>query len=154
MDKITAWLESHGFTVNVIYPSGMVIDFSGTAREVRQAFHTSIHHFEVNGKQHIANASDPQIPAAFAPVVAGVVSMHDFQPHSMRTVHRDYTFTSGGNPYQAVVPADLATIYDLNPLFSRGYTGQGPDHRRDRGHRSVLHRGLVHVPLHFRALRV
>ena len=125
VDKITGWLESHGFTVNMVYPSGMVIDFSGTASQVREAFHTSIHRFEVNGKLHIANASDPQIPAAFAPVVAGVVSMHDFQPHSMKAVHRDYTYISGGNPYQAVVPADLATIYDLNPLFSKGYTGKG-----------------------------
>ncbi len=125
VDKITAWLESNGFTVNVIYPSGMAIDFSGTAAQVRQAFHTSIHYYEVRGKRHIANASDPQIPAAFAPVVAGVVSLHDFQPHPMRTVHRDYSFSSGGAPYQALVPADLATIYDLNPLFKKGYTGRG-----------------------------
>jgi subtilase family serine protease len=125
VDKIKAWLESHGFTVNVVYPSGMVIDFTGTAAQVREAFHTSIRYFEVNGKKHIANASDPQIPVAFAPAVAGVVSMHDFQPHSMKTAHRNYTFTSGGFPYQALVPADLATIYNLNPLFSKGYTGKG-----------------------------
>ncbi len=125
VDKITAWLESHGFHVNVIYPSGMVIDFSGTASEVREAFHTSIHHFDVNGKEHIANSSDPQIPAALASVIAGVVSMHDFLPHSMKTVRRDYTYTSGGNPDQAMVPADLAIIYDLIPLFSRGYSGKG-----------------------------
>jgi subtilase family serine protease len=125
VDRITAWLESHGFAVNLVYPSGMVIDFSGSAAQVLEALHTSIHYYEVNGKKHIANASDPQIPAAFAPVVAGVVSMHDFQPHSMKTVHRDYSFTAGGNPTQAVVPADLATIYNLNPLFSSGYTGKG-----------------------------
>jgi subtilase family serine protease len=125
VDKITAWLESHGFSVNMVYPSGMMVDFSGTAAQVRAAFHTSIHYYEVNGKRHIANASDPRIPAALAPVVAGVVSMHDFLPHSMRTARRNYTFTSGGNPFQALAPADLATIYDLNPLFNKGYTGKG-----------------------------
>ncbi len=125
VNKITAWLGSHGFTVNSVYPSGMVVDFSGTASQVRAAFHTSIHYYEVNGKRHIANASDPEIPAALAPVIAGVVSMHDFLPHSMRTARRDYTYTSGGVPYQALVPADLATIYDLNPLFNKGYTGKG-----------------------------
>ncbi|HZY58513.1 MAG TPA: S53 family peptidase, partial [Candidatus Binataceae bacterium] len=76
-------------------------------------------------KKHVANATDPQIPAAFAPVVAGVVSMHDFAPRSMKAVHRDYTYTSGGVTNQAVVPADLATIYNLNPLFQSGYTGKG-----------------------------
>ncbi len=125
VDKIAAWLESHGFQVNVRYSSGMAIDFSGTAGQVRQAFHTSIHHYAVNGKQHIANASDPQIPRALASVVAGVASMHDFKPHSMRKARSGYTFTSGNNPFQALVPADLATIYDLNPLFNKGYTGQG-----------------------------
>lgn len=125
IDKVTVWLESHGFSVNVVYPSGMIIDFSGTAAQVREAFHTSIHYYEVDGKQHIANASDPQIPAALAPVVAGVVSMHDFRPHSMKRDHRNYTYTSSGATEQALAPADLATIYDLNPLFSSGINGQG-----------------------------
>jgi len=125
MDKITAWLESHGFSVNVVYPGGMVIDFSGTAAQVREAFHTSVHYYEVNGKQHIANASDPRIPEALAAVVTGVVSMHDFQPRPMKVAHRNFTFTSGGGTYQAVVPADLATVYDLNPLFAGGITGKG-----------------------------
>src|SRR5258707_14458685 len=34
LDAITAWLQSHGFRVNVVYPSGMLIDFSGTAAQV------------------------------------------------------------------------------------------------------------------------
>lgn len=125
LDKITAWLESHGFTVNVVYPSGMTIDFSGTAAQIREALHTSIHYYDVNGVRHIANASDPQIPAALAQVVTGVVSMHDFRPHSMKRDRPNYTFTTSGQTFQAVVPADLATIYDLNPLFRSGVTGVG-----------------------------
>lgn len=123
IQTITAWLESHGFAVNSVYPSGMAIDFSGTAGEVRRAFHTSIHNLDVNGASHIANFSDPQIPAALAPAVAGVVSMHDFQPHAMKRTK--YTFNYQGQPNQAVAPADLATIYDLNPLFAQGITGLG-----------------------------
>src|ERR1700733_3295442 len=125
VEKVKAWLESHGFTVNLVYPSGMTIDFSGTASQVRDAFHTSVHYFAVNGQRHIANVSDPQIPAAFAPVVTGIVSMHDFLPHSMRAARRNYTYTAGGNSIPPVVPADLATIYNLNPLFKSGYTGKG-----------------------------
>ena len=30
LDTITRWLESHGFSVNLVYPNRMVIDFSGT----------------------------------------------------------------------------------------------------------------------------
>ena len=122
---ITAWLESHGLTVNLIYPSGLVIDFSGTAAEVGRAFHTPIHQLEVNGVPHIANTNSPQVPAALAPVVVGVVALHDFRPRAMHTRRPEYTFISGGVTTQAVVPADLATIYNLNPLFNAGISGQG-----------------------------
>jgi len=141
--KVTAWLIASGFTVNQVTPSGLVIDFSGTAGSVRSALHTSIHNLSVNGVPHIANMQDPQIPTALAGIVAGVVSLHDFLPHAMHenvvTAHVDpkthnllagnatpgYTFTSGSSTYQAVVPGDLATIYNLTPLFSAGYSGQG-----------------------------
>ena len=81
LTKITGWLQSHGLTVNSISPNGMVIDFSGNAGQVREAFHTEIHNLMVNGAAHIANMSNPQIPAALAPAVAGVVSLNDFRPH-------------------------------------------------------------------------
>src|SRR5216684_4187360 len=129
LDTVTRWLESHGFKVNVVYPSGMVIDFSGTAAQVRNAFQTEVHHLEIKGEKHIANTSDPRIPAALAPLVSGVVSLHDFKPHSMHHMRKagtEFTFSdsSGGTNY-AVVPADLATIYNLNPLFNAGFSGQG-----------------------------
>jgi subtilase family serine protease len=122
---ITGWLESHGFVVNTVYPSGMVIDFSGSAGQVARAFHTSLHNLDVDGVRHIANMSDPQIPAALAPAVAGVISLHDFRPHRMVRPRSAYTYTSQGTTTWAVVPADLATIYDFNPLFNKGITGVG-----------------------------
>ncbi|HKS71629.1 MAG TPA: protease pro-enzyme activation domain-containing protein, partial [Terriglobales bacterium] len=64
---VANWLQSYGLKVNVIYPSDMVIDFSGTAGQVRNAFQTDIHHLEVKGAKHIANTSDPSIPASLAP---------------------------------------------------------------------------------------
>src|SRR5277367_1581481 len=129
LDAITGWLESHGFKVNVVYPSGMLIDFSGTAGQVREAFQAEIHHLTVRGENHIANMRDPRIPAALASAVVGVVSLHDFLPHAMyklRAAQPNYSFPDGfGGDTYALVPADLATIYNLNPLFSAGITGQG-----------------------------
>jgi subtilase family serine protease len=102
----------------------MVIDFSGSAGQVQRAFHTSIHNLDVNGARHIANVTDPQIPAALAPAVAGVVSMHDFMPRKM--ARPKYTYSYQGSTYRALVPADLATIYDFNPLFNTAkITGSG-----------------------------
>jgi subtilase family serine protease len=126
VDILTLWLESHGFRINVVYPNHMLIDFSGTAGQVHGAFHTEIHELHARGAGHIANARDPQIPEALAPVVAGIVSLHDFKPRPMVKLRPQFTFSNGisGNVY-AIVPGDLATIYNFNPVFHSGITGQG-----------------------------
>jgi len=121
LNTITHWLESHGFKVGGTYANRLVIDFSGTAAQVRQAFHTEIHQLDVKGIKHIANTTDPQIPAALSPAVAGIVSLHDFRP---KPQHRPVPNYNDGSGNQAVVPADLAKIYNFNPIFAAGYTGQ------------------------------
>ena len=127
VDTVSSWLQSHGFTIDAVYPSKMTIAFSGTAGQVQSAFKTEIHRLSVNGAEHIANMSDPQIPEALAPAVAGIVSLNDFKPHAMRrAAHAMYTYGTGQNATQAVVPADLATIYDMNKVFtSLKVTGAG-----------------------------
>ena len=120
--SVTDWLESQGFNVNLVYPNQMTIDFTGTAGQIRQAFRTEIHNLMVNGQAHIANMSDPQIPAELGQTVAGIVSLNDFRPHRLLRPRANYT-TAGGE--YLVVPADLATIYNFNPAFAAGYSGQG-----------------------------
>jgi hypothetical protein len=125
IDAITGWLRQQGFTVGYVYPNRMVIDFSGTAGQIRDAFHTEIHYLNVNGKQHIANMSDPQIPHALAAAIAGVVSLHDFKPHAYYRRRSDYTFSCDGGTCYALVPADFQTIYNLSPVYTAGVTGSG-----------------------------
>ncbi len=134
IDTITNWLKSHGFRVNRVYPSRILIDFSGAAGQLREAFHTEIHQLEVNGEPHISNMSDPRIPAALVPVVKGIFSLNDFKPHPMYKPAPQYTFagcassadvpTEPGTCY-AITPQDNQTIYNLNPLYSAGISGQG-----------------------------
>jgi subtilase family serine protease len=125
LNVITAWLESHGFRVNVVYRPNGVIDFSGPASAIREAFHAEIHNLSVNGKAHIANVSNPEIPAALAPAVLGVVSINDFHPNPAFRPRAQYTFTQDGSTYFAVVPGDLHTIYNFNPVYANGVSGLG-----------------------------
>jgi len=139
---VTSWLESHGFAVANSSPGGHVIEFSGTAGQVQEAFHTSIHRYSVDGEDHWANSSDPQIPAALATVVTGVKSLHNFhaKPNASYSglFQRDkstgatkqisgpkFTFTAGGNTFFGVGPADFATIYNVTPLWNAGIDGTG-----------------------------
>jgi subtilase family serine protease len=127
VDAVTAWLRQNGFTVNGVAPTGLVIDFSGTAGQVRTAFRTEIHNLSVNGAAHFANMSNPQIPAALAPAVAGIVSLHNFRPknQSIAKNHPNYTYTNSNGTFHALAAGDIATIYNLAPLFAAGITGKG-----------------------------
>ncbi len=123
--QIEFWLRSHGIRVNFVYPNRVVMDISGTASELREATRVDIHYLEVNGEQHFANMNDPEIPEALAPAIVGIVSIHDFRPHPMVKPRTQYTYTDSNGTWYAVTPADLAQIYNLNPLFSQGITGAG-----------------------------
>jgi subtilase family serine protease len=76
IDTVVSWLGSHGLQVNGVSGIGFTVDVSGTAGQLRDAFHTEIHRYTINGKQYIANASDPEIPAALAPLVGGFNSLN------------------------------------------------------------------------------
>jgi subtilase family serine protease len=76
----------------------------------------------VNGEKHLANMSDPLVPAALAPAIIGILSLNDFKPRAMNRTRTEYIPASG---FQLVVPEDVANIYNLTPLFAAGYSGQG-----------------------------
>jgi pseudomonalisin len=129
--RITAWLAGHGFVVDEIAASGRLVLFSGNAGMVADTFHTEIHRYVVNGVKHIGNAQDPQIPAALAGVVGGVVSLHDFRRTSQIKARAEISSRVGARPQYSsgsthyLFPADWATIYDLNSLYTAGTKGTG-----------------------------
>jgi len=133
---ISSWLRSHGFQVTHVAKGKTVIEFSGTADLVQNAFHTEIHKFDVNGEEHWANASDPQIPAALASVVAGVATLHNFKAKPLYSISDKWPKVpmkggrfrpayNDGDVGRAMGPADFATIYNVNPLYKAGLTGAG-----------------------------
>lgn len=149
IQTVTDWLQSHGFQVSRVSASGTLIEFTGTAGQVRNAFHTEIHRYSMNGQVHVANASDPQIPAALAPVVVGPVSLHNFPRKPLSRVagvfQKDrktgkvssvpspsFTFSNqpgcGSNPLLAsdcfaLGPGDFGKIYNVAPLWTAGISG-------------------------------
>ena len=144
VDKVTAWLQGHGLRVEQTPAGQTAIIFSGMAGQVRAAFRTEIHNLELRGEQHIANMTEPQVPAALAPVIAGFRSLNDFFPkpllHMVGPIRRDSTngkwhpvdgngpkkngpgplinFGGDGVEFYAVGPQDFYTIYNENPLLT------------------------------------
>lgn len=133
VQAVTDWLTRSGFQVANVAKGKGVIEFSGNVGQVRSAFHTQVHKFVVNGEEHFANVSDPAIPAALAPVVAGVAALHNFQkyPSIVKSgTYRRYKgsnqlqplFTFGNPALYAVGPGDFAKIYNIPPTATG--TGQ------------------------------
>ena len=138
VQTVINWLRSNGFQVAKVSNGRMLIEFSGTAGQIRKAFRTEIHKYAMNGQNHFANSSDPQIPTALAPVVAGLVSLQNFpkkpQSHMVGTFRKTKPsgrvaplFTFGGSGTNcgtmncnAVGPGDFATIYSVERLWNPG----------------------------------
>jgi len=136
IQAVTGWLQSHGFQNVKVGAGRTTIEFSGNVGQVRNAFHTDIHSFLVHGEQHVANVSDPQIPAALAPVLAGVMGLHNFRPKSQMHRMKNFvsanvagsgpkpavtlscTTTTGTEPCYGIAPADFAKIYNIPSTFT------------------------------------
>jgi subtilase family serine protease len=124
---VSSWLESHGFTIDSVPSSKMMLIFTGTAGQVSEAFRTEIHNVNVHGKNHIANMSAPQIPAAFASVIAGFRSLHDFLPKpTMRMVGVAKRDAATGKLYMAKGDGNSLSLSKFmskknsNPLVTYG----------------------------------
>jgi subtilase family serine protease len=124
IQKITNWLSDQGFTGIQVARGRNWIIFGGTAAQIAQSFGTQIHEYMVNGELHVANATSPKIPAALAGIVTGIRGLDDFhlRPRTRLSVRPDYYSSTLG---QTLAPGDIATIYDINPLYNSGIDGTG-----------------------------
>jgi subtilase family serine protease len=133
--KLTNWLQSKGFTIDEVPPGRTHIVITGTAGTVREALHTAIHKLNVQGKEEKAVLSDPLVPVALAPVIAGFNRLYSWHAHPLhhsvdrheadRALDPNFTYAYNGTTYFDVAPKDWYTIYNVSPLFSAGINGAG-----------------------------
>jgi len=126
VQKITGWLQSQGFSIREVARGRNFIVFSGTSAQVETAFQPKIHNFDIDGEKHFSNTTPPSIPAALSGVVSGIRGLSDFRPKPhFRRRKPGYTLTISGSTQFFLAPGDVATIYDIGPLYTAGYDGTG-----------------------------
>ena len=126
ISTVENWLSDQGFTINKLEPGNQTLDISGTVGQLQSAFHTQVHRYMVNGQLHYANADNPAIPAALAPVVGGFVSLNNFHYRSYAEklgeasydpstgqAKSSWTINSNGGLNFVLSPADFAVQYDV-----------------------------------------
>jgi subtilase family serine protease len=133
---VTDWLTSHGFQSIKVSKGKTLVEFSGNVGQVRNAFGTEIRKYNVKGEEHFANVTEPQIPAALAPVVRGIRSLHNFHPQAqlkhlgsfrrMETgeIRPLFTYTDSNGQFFGLGPADFATIYNITTPVATAGAGQ------------------------------
>jgi len=132
--QVVSWLQSEGLAVDEVSRARNWIWFSGTAGQMQTALRTEMRRYNVAGESHFANATEPSVPAAIEPLVSGIQGLDDFYPKPGQSRR----LLSSSGPANSVrpqfdnfdgahflAPDDLATIYNLTPLYKAGYDGSG-----------------------------
>jgi hypothetical protein len=132
IQKLTAWLKSEGFVVQSVGGGRNTVVFSGTAGQIQSAFGTEIHNYRVNGKNHVANSTPVMIPRVLNGVVASVMGLHNFFPHPTSRIgatgnarNPRANYYDASFPANFLAPGDIATNYDLTPLYNASIDGTG-----------------------------
>lgn len=125
--KLTAWLRMSGMTNIEVARGRNFVSFSAAVSTLETTLHVKLHAYVVDGERHYANTAEPDLPLQLRGVVAGMQGLDDFSFRSRRQLHTRaapaYVSSAGG--LQSLGPGDLATIYDMNPLYQRGVDGKG-----------------------------
>lgn len=130
---VKTWLEQQGFSVDSVSRSQNSIFFSGTAGQVAAAFGAPLHYYLTPGTAtqpaatHFAPSADLTLPAALSSSVLAIGNLSSFRPRSHLSLRHTPTaqpaFTSSQTGSHFLTPGDIATIYDITPAYSAGFTG-------------------------------
>jgi uncharacterized protein (TIGR03437 family) len=132
INTIAQWLRSQNLTITSVARGRNSIAVSGTASAVENAFQVQLDRFVINGETHFAPTTEPSVPAAFSGVISGIRGLNDFR---LKPAHRRKAILQAPSKPQVeseslcggycLGPSDVATIYDINALYNKGWNGSG-----------------------------
>lgn len=129
---IVAWLQSQGLRVAGVPSSRGWIEFSGTAAQVDQAFHTQIHAVLTSTGTRMVVADSVAVPVALRPLIHGLVSLDGAVSAAALTTRQTIAtppaqLASETSPAhaEALTPQLAAQLLQLDALHSAGALGAG-----------------------------
>ena len=131
IERTATWLTAQGFSVDGPSRIATRLGFSGTVAQIERAFGTEMHRYTVGGETHFAMSRAPSVPANLADLILGLHGMHDFRAkaprHEVRPLYALPIMGAdgGATAYPIMAPADFATIYDVESLYTTHITGTG-----------------------------
>jgi kumamolisin len=119
--QLKDYLRAQGLTVGKVHSGNLLVDASGTAAQLQQAFGTKLSTWKdaTSGRTFYANDAAPTLPSALASLVSDVAGLNNrVQLHHQATAH---TVSPHNGPGGGYTPAQLKGGYNV----SGTYTGSG-----------------------------
>ncbi|OQS35252.1 S53 family peptidase [Chromobacterium haemolyticum] len=108
-------LQANGFRNIKVAPNRLLITADGSAATIKAGFQTSLHRYNINGRQAFANVANAQVPSQLADIVLAV--------HGLQNVHQFHTALRHPTPQAFKTasvsghsPTDFPSIYNANSL--------------------------------------
>ncbi|HZU70223.1 MAG TPA: S53 family peptidase [Ktedonobacteraceae bacterium] len=133
-NALLQFLQQSGFTIKATYRHRLLITFSGTVGQVESVFHVQINNYTApGGHQFYANPGDPQLPATLAGAVLSISGLNNalhwqhasLDEKNLPSNPQGASVTCLGHGNNYLTPDQTASAYNLNGLYSAGYSGEG-----------------------------
>jgi subtilase family serine protease len=129
---VVDWLTSQGLHVAALPTGRGWVEFSGTATQIEQAFHTQLHSVLTTSGTRIVIAAPIAVPAALRPLVHGLVSLDGSISAAALTPPRPVVASAESLAAEtsiaraeALPPQIAAQLLHLDALHSSGPKGDG-----------------------------
>ena len=137
--QVVSFLTSKGFTINQVHTNNLLISIRGTNAQLASTFGTTIHNYSLDGETYQAPATALTLPSQLAGIATGVSGASTraaFRTHGAKIPNSGVLagdVASAGVVSSVVPPSapgsytvrDLASQYNINPLYAKGLTGAG-----------------------------
>jgi kumamolisin len=141
---VTHTLEQLGLRVTAPAANRLFVEASGPVALLQSVFGTTLHSFKLPGRSFYANVRDIRLPAALGRGVTGVIGLDDVARPAQKVRAADPASrpaaapelgpigqNGGATPCPAAIAGigytapQLATAYNFNGLYAKGFLGQG-----------------------------
>ncbi|MBV8469935.1 MAG: S8/S53 family peptidase [Burkholderiaceae bacterium] len=144
VQALTSYLTGLGIQINQVYPDNLLINATGTAAQLNQAFTAGLHDYkDSKGNRFQRPTNGIALPGKLQNLVLYVSGLNtqssSARPHLVNTNLLGNLAgaknakaalpasmpTNTGNQPGNFTTADVASFYGVNPLYAKGFTGQG-----------------------------
>ncbi len=127
-NKVMVYAKNRGLRINNTHPNRTLLNVSGAAKSIESAFNLQLNQYEsMNGQKFYAPNNEPEVPAAIASVITGIVGLDNhakWRPfHLEREVEAQSNVASSSfpsGPNGGFSPSDIVRAYNLSGISANG----------------------------------